>query len=262
MDQYAHHSTGLTYQLRLITLFIIIAICHGWQPPQPRRIGMGLQTLSSSLQLNMKETEEDIPSSSPSPSRREFMESAAWLSAVFSGLGSIRSADARNLPISNGADTSHTGTVDALKPIVLLRYSLSDLKLQLKNKLTLDLEGMPTTEAAFKRIFDAYSDPVSYKQKYLDQNAFLVYYTKGFDGPGRPNIEEDDGQEKQTLQFGTRNEAWINWENFLVELKFVGEQDNDALKYLDETLRNVDYYLKLAPPEDMREAKKAVDKNW
>ncbi|CAJ1935067.1 unnamed protein product [Cylindrotheca closterium] len=115
----------------------------------------------------------------------------------------------------------------------------------------------------FKRLFDAYSDPVSYKQKFLDQNAFLVYYTKGFDGPGRPNIEEDDSNEKQTLQFGIRNEAWINWENFLVELKFVGEEkDTEATKYLDETLRYVDYYLKLAPPQDVREAKKAVDLSW
>ncbi|KAL3935737.1 MAG: hypothetical protein SGBAC_008800 [Bacillariaceae sp.] len=166
------------------------------------------------------------------------------------------------MPVSNGADTSRTGTVDALGPIVLLRYSLSDLKLQLKNKQTLDLEGMPTTEEEFKRIFDAYSDPVSYKQKFLDQNAFLVYYTKGFDGPGRPNIEEDDSGQKQTLQFGTRNEAWISWENFLVDLKFVGESDNDAAKYLDETIKAVDYYLKLAPPEDVKQAKKAVDKSW
>ncbi|CAJ1946472.1 unnamed protein product, partial [Cylindrotheca closterium] len=143
----------------------------------------------------MDDDEDDFDSSplsssysSPS-SRRKFLESAGWLSVVFTGMGSMGSADARNLPISNGADTSRTGTVDTLKPIVLLRYSLSDLKLQLKNKQTLDLEGMPTTEEAFKRLFDAYSDPVSYKQKFLDQNAFLVYYTKGFDGPGRPNIE-------------------------------------------------------------------------
>lgn len=169
---------------------------------------------------------------------------------------------ARNLPVSNGADTSRTGTADALKPIVLLRYSLLDLKMQLNNKQTVDLEGMPITEEDFKRIFDAYSDPVSYKQKFLDQNAFLVYYTKGFDGPGRPNIEDDNSNEKQTLQFGARNEAWINWENFLVELKFVGDKDNEAYQYLTDTIKSVDNYIKLAPPADVREAHKAVDQSW
>jgi hypothetical protein len=133
--------------------------------------------------------------------------------------------------------------------------------MQLTKGETLNLEGFPTEEEDFKRIFDAYSDPVSYKQKFLDQNAFLVYYTKGFDGPGRPNIE-DDINERQTIQFGTRNEAWINWQNVLVELKFVEDEDNECLKYLTNTIRSVDTYLKLAPQQDLKEAQRAVDVSW
>jgi len=35
-------------------------------------------------------------------------------------------------------------------------------------------QNIPRDENDFKRIFDSYSTPVSYKQKFLDQNAFLV----------------------------------------------------------------------------------------
>lgn len=202
-----------------------------------------------------------------SNSRRHFFRSLVahgsfmMSSAVAFAIVSSTPVMARNLPASNGAATSKIGTVDALKPIVLLRYSLSDLKMQLANKETLNIEGFPLKEEDFKRIFDAYSQPVSYKQNFLDQNAFLVYYTKGFDGPGRPNIENDIN-ELQTIQFGARNEAWINWQNFLVELKFVEEPDNESSKYLTETIRAVDAYLKLAPPQDLKEAQRAVDVSW
>jgi hypothetical protein len=199
-----------------------------------------------------------------SPSRRHVLRSlvrSSFTSSAAVFMIASRPAQARNLPVSNGANTSKVGTVDALKPIVLFRYYLSDLKVQLKNRKTLNLEGFPTEEEDFKRIFDAYSDPVSYKQKFLDQNAFLVYYTKGYDGPGRPNIE-DDINERQTIQFGLRNEAWINWQNVLVELKFVEDEDNDSLKYLTDTIRSVDAYLKMAPPQDLKEAKRAVDVSW
>ena len=40
---------------------------------------------------------------------------------------------------------------------------------------TLQLNNIPRDENDFKRLFDSYSTPVSYKQKFLDQNAFLVY---------------------------------------------------------------------------------------
>ena len=56
--------------------------------------------------------------------------------------------------------------------------------------------GPPKDEKSLKRLFDEYSSDVSYKQKYMDSNAFVVYYTKGFDGKDRPNIEDDPATER------------------------------------------------------------------
>jgi hypothetical protein len=172
-------------------------------------------------------------------------------------------AVASNLPASTGADTSKVGTVESLIPIVSFRSSLARLEPKLANReqpIQLD-KVVPTNEQEFKRLFDAYSDPVNYKQKFLDQNAFLVYYTKGFDGPGRSNVEEDTN-ERQTLQFGARNEAWIAWENFLVELKFIDDADNDLAEYLSATKQALDSYLKLAPLEDVKVAQQTLGVSW
>jgi hypothetical protein len=191
--------------------------------------------------------------------RRQILQSLFYSATTTALVSGSTSARASNLPASTGADTSKVRTVEALAPVVSLRYSLKRLDSQLANgqlgkTILLDV---PTNEQDFKRLFDAYSDPVSYKQKFLDQNAFLVYYTKGFDGPGRANIEEDVN-ERQTLQFGLRNEAWISWENFLVELKFINDADNDAAKYLAATTRAVDSYLLLAPVEDINAAQQSL----
>ncbi|VEU41785.1 unnamed protein product [Pseudo-nitzschia multistriata] len=132
---------------------------------------------------------------------------------------------------------------------------------------------IPTREEEFKRLFDAYSDQVSYKQKFLDQNAFLVYYTNGYDGPGRDSLEKDPVNERQTLQFGARNEAWIFWDDFLSECDFyessirktgasssddADESFVDMMKYLSNTIQALDSYLKLSPPEDLKAAEKEV----
>lgn len=200
-------------------------------------------------------------------------------------------AFARNMPVSNGADTSNVGTVTALIPIVKLRADLDSLQQNLKAEYKRNLDGpldvmskgktsisftkcdsstgrmsatIPTEEKDFKKIFDAYSDQVSYKQKFLDQNAFLVYYTNGYDGPGRDNLEKDPVNERQTLQFGARNEAWIGWDDFLAEWEYYSSSSsrtntNDAeesfsemMKYLTNTIQAVDRYLKLSPPQDLK----------
>ena len=95
-------------------------------------------------------------------------------------------ASAANLPQNTGADLSKTGTIDTLIPIVAMKQSLESINSQLmakSGKLTLDdcksalktlQQNIPRDENEFKRMFDAYSTPVSYKQKFLDQNAFLV----------------------------------------------------------------------------------------
>eukprot|EP00536_Pseudo-nitzschia_multiseries_P004866 jgi/Psemu1/302919/fgenesh1_kg.85_\ len=205
------------------------------------------------------------------------------------------------MPVSNGADTSKVGTVSALVPLVTLRNNLASLRQNIegqqqntadgrlldmiaktKNELTFKNSGkdssrglatIPIREEAFKRIFDAYSDQVSYKQKFLDQNAFLVYYTNGYDGPGRDSLEKDPVNERQTLQFGARNEAWICWEDFLAEWDFyassargTGSTTNDdveevlldMVKYLSNVMQAIDNYLKLSPPDDLQAAQQEL----
>ena len=99
-------------------------------------------------------------------------------------------AAAANLPQSTGADLSKTGSIDTLVPIVAIKQGLESVKSQLVSKSaetkllpedcqailkTILLQsGIPRNENDFKKIFDAYSTKVSYKQKFLDQNAFLV----------------------------------------------------------------------------------------
>lgn len=61
----------------------------------------------------------------------------------------------------------------------------------------------------------------------MDQNAFLVYYSKGFDGLGRPSIESDLPV-KQTIQYGTRNDAWVAWDDFRAELAFQRQNRSEA----------------------------------
>jgi len=180
-------------------------------------------------------------------------------------------ARARNLPLSTGADTSNTGTVDTLIPIVRMRQAIARLQDETTTRSTTTVSTIqlpspsvvPRDELQFKKVLDAYSDPISYKQKFVDQNAFLVYYTKGFDGPGRPSIE-DDLPVKQTLQYGARNDAWVAWEESLIEWEYAAKEgvffDNkdDILQPLKRTLQALDVYLGLAPPEDLAIAQKQV----
>jgi len=120
----------------------------------------------------------------------------------------------------------------------------------------------PQKEQLFKRVFDEYSVDVSYKQKFKDSNAFLVYYTKGFDGPDRPSLESADPfEELQTKQFGFRNDAWINYDEARAELDYVISERADTkdlvamLAAADAALKN---YLGLAPPGDLAEARQAA----
>jgi len=106
-----------------------------------------------------------------------------------------------NLPSDNGAKGDQRGTVTALVPIVRVASSVLQAsravqagKLQDAQKA---LDAIPATEKPFKRLFDEYSEPVSYKQKYKDSNAFVVYYTQGFDGAGRPGIEQCGNQPRR-----------------------------------------------------------------
>ena len=103
-------------------------------------------------------------------------------------------AHARNLPESNGASSANRGTAISLVPIIQMKGAVDTAILKLPDIRECErlLSSTPAVEKDFKKLFDEHSEGVSYKQQFLDQNAFLVYYTKGFDGPGRPSIEAED----------------------------------------------------------------------
>ena len=224
------------------------------------------------------------------PSRRQILSSfPAALSASLVFSWPAPQAFARNMPVSNGADTSKVGTATALIPIVKLLVDLEALQQNLKAEYKKNVDAplkmisktktsfsfgsgdksatIPIMEKDFKRVFDAYSDQVSYKQKFLDNNAFLVYYTNGYDGPGRDSLEKDPVNERQTLQFGARNEAWIGWDDFLAEWEYYSssgrsnnsdaeESFSEMNKYLSNTIQAVDRYLRLSPPQDLEAVQK------
>jgi len=151
-----------------------------------------------------------------------------------------------------------------LNVITKTKTAISFTKSEGNDASSKNFATIPTLEAELKRLFDAYSDQVSYKQKFLDQNAFLVYYTNGYDGPGRGSLEKDPVNERQTLQFGARNEAWVSWDDFLAEWEYYSSSSRrtssnddvddsfvDMIKYLSSTIQAVDRYLKLCPPQDL-----------
>ncbi len=231
--------------------------------------------------------------------RRDFIQKTAAVMTTAAAAGAVlthnpQRAWCRNLPESTGADLSSTGTVAKLIPLLRMKLALTTIQSELsssksnsdsnskQSKLQLQQgqleeisktikKEIPINEKQFKKIFDEYSTPVSYKQKYMDSNAFLIYYTNGFDGVGRDSIEKDLKEDsttisKQTLQYGARNDVWNAFDEFMVELQFInaevkaggdgyiGEYDNDLLDLLDKVVDNFDAYLRLAPSEDIERA--------
>ena len=200
--------------------------------------------------------------------------SAVILSSLFENcLGSsdgehqfLRPANAANLPKSTGADLYKTGTTETLIPIIRMRLALQSAssilhgkdqnKQQLfKSIYSIILHDIPREEQVFKRAFDAYSTPVTYKQIFLDQNAFLVYYTRGFDGPNRPNIESSDFLSNlHTQQYSCRNDAWNAIDDLLTEIEFADGDLEDVSRPLERALSAFDEYLSLAPKSQVEEA--------
>ncbi len=83
-------------------------------------------------------------------------------------------------------------------------------------------------------------------------------YTKGFDGPGRPNIEDDAENSIQTMQYGARNDAWSALDDLYVELEY-GQRssDSDAREVVALTKKvtlALSAYLSLAPVADVEQA--------
>lgn len=116
---------------------------------------------------------------------------------------------------------------------------------------------IPINEASFKRIFDEYSTPISYKQQYLNNNAFLIYYTKGYDGRNRPNIETcDNSMMLQTIQYGLRNDIWIKWDELINELQYqISDNDTNVqelITLLQQTIQILNQYLDQTPIDDVQ----------
>ena len=168
-------------------------------------------------------------------------------------------ARASNLPSDNGASPSERGTIRALQKVKDIqsavklaksRSSLSDIRLDLNGVYALKEKG-------FKRVFDEYSEGISYKQQFLDKNAFLVYYTQGYDGPNRDNIEkESSGEALQKAQYGYRNDAWVALDETISELDYLLEQSEmgddlesrkELNKDLSELIVALDRFIELAP---------------
>jgi len=167
---------------------------------------------------------------------------------------------ARNLPEETGASGNQRGLSSALVPIVQMRESIDRARKSIPDITQVQSilhDDLPKSERDFKRTFDEFSDAVSYKQRFLDSNAFLVYYTKGYDGPNRPSIEQDVNL-RQTNQYGARNDAWNALDDARAEVTYLLENSDsdtaDLQKYLASTVAAFDTYLSLVPQEVLAEA--------
>ena len=153
----------------------------------------------------------------------------AWAARCAGGCAAAAwpaAARARNLPESTGAAGDKRGTVDALAAVARVQVVVDDATAAARagdvQKCAKGLAALPREEKAFKRVFDEYSDAVDYKTKFMDQNAFLVYYTRGFDGPGRARMEDGaDAPTRQSRQFGYRNDAWAAVDDARAEAEYL-----------------------------------------
>ena len=184
---------------------------------------------------------------------RRIMPAIVTASSLLVSLGSPLQAS--NLPVSNGASGLKTGSAEALKPIVDFKWTLEKAAKEHElSALSGLLHTLPESEASFKRVFDEYSNGISYKQAYLDKNAFVVYYTRGFDGPGRDNIEKETPEETlQTKQYYYRNEAWIGVDEARAEVEYLkssppSEPRQELEADLKRALEAVSSYVELATP--------------
>ena len=172
---------------------------------------------------------------------------------------------ARNLPLATGATGANRGQAVALAPIVALKHTLDASEMALPDlmevkKFLSEDKVVPLKEKEFKRLFDEYSQDVSYKQRYLDSNASVVNDTMGFDGLGRQSIEkEDDATLKQESQFGFRNDAWVAVDEARAELAYQMTQSENELDLselrgdLQRANAATMAYLLLAPEDQLRE---------
>ena len=260
----------------IVVILVLVRYSFGVDAFVPSMIGLGLTSPPSNTLTLMHESNRNGKSPGTTITRRDIFQNV--LSTTYAVAAAPSLASASNLPDSTGADLSRTGSIDTLMPIAAIQLSLARAKSQLSDSdggpytmaspdmcsvlLQSLIKSIPREEKAFKRVFDSYSTPVNYKQKFLDQNAFLVYYTKGYDGPGRKSIEEDVNT-VQTLQYGLRNDAWTAMDDLYVELEFgQGSKGDDGTlsnkgelsALISKVLKTLDSYLSLAPVADVEDA--------
>ena len=86
---------------------------------------------------------------------------------------------ARNLPPSNGASAINRGQPLSLVPILNIQNTIEQASQHTNDLIACAklLHQIPTKEKEFKKLFDEHSEGISYKQVFMDQNGFLVYYT-------------------------------------------------------------------------------------
>ena len=86
----------------------------------------------------------------------------------------IQTAYARNLPTSNDAKGDKRGKLEALIPIIKMEQQVKKALNDLPNVLNIDLDlnQLPLNEKEFKRLFDEYSEAVSYKQIFMVSNDY------------------------------------------------------------------------------------------
>ena len=86
----------------------------------------------------------------------------------------IQTAYARNLPTSNDAKGDKRGKLEALIPIIKMEQQVKKALNDLPNvrNIDLDLNQLPLNEKEFKRLFDEYSEAVSYKQIFMVSNDY------------------------------------------------------------------------------------------
>jgi hypothetical protein len=171
-------------------------------------------------------------------------------------------------------DAAEHGSAKALAPIVAFAGALGEA-VRAAEEPALDrcgaaLSRLPASQAAFKASLDRFSEANSYMSEYKDKNAFVVYYTGGFDGPGRARLgtreDVDPQRELQSLQNGFRNEGWASLDDARATLDVLakaapsGASDADDLADLRAALRAAEKallaYIELAPPGTRESARR------
>ena len=162
--------TTMTFQCTLFLFFSLLLLSWAWKIRNARKemcinakkslIGATIAVASRIVQVVLMEPQPALAVHFPSSSS-----SSTFLVS-------------RNLPEETGASRGNQGQISSLIPIIKMQKALEKAILAANDnnieEIKSNLDPIPSEEKKFKRIFDEYSQGISYKQEYLDKNAFLV----------------------------------------------------------------------------------------